>query len=78
LEEKPDEEFRAMVGLMAKFHMHHIGDLTADQAGDYAESLGRMRAQMAEADTQLQNTIEKSSAFLEHRKARPELETNVN
>jgi hypothetical protein len=78
LEEKPDEEFHALIGLMAKFHMHHIGDLTVEQAGDYAESLGRMRAQMAEADTQLQNTIEKISAFLEHRKARAALDTNVN
>jgi methyl-accepting chemotaxis protein len=78
VEEKPADEFRALIGLMAKFHLHHIGDMTSEQADDFAENLGRMRAQMAEADTQLQNTIEKISAFLEHRKARPELETKVN
>jgi hypothetical protein len=52
--------------------------MTAEQASDCAEILGRMRVQLAEADTEVQNTIEKSSAFLEHRKARAELDTNVN
>jgi hypothetical protein len=80
VEEKPAEEFSTMMGLMAKFNSHRgeFDKLTAEQASDYAEILGRMRLQMAEADTELQNTIEKSSAFLEHRKARAELETNVN
>jgi|CZKF01.1.fsa_nt_gi hypothetical protein len=80
LEEKPGEEFAAIIGLMAKFHSHRgdVGKLTAEQASDLMEILGRMRTQMAEADTQLQNSIEKRSAFLEHRKAREDLETKVN
>jgi hypothetical protein len=80
LEEKPGEEFRALIGLEAKFFplRGNLDKLTAEQAGDYAEILGRMRAQMAEADTQLQNTIEKGSAYLENRKAREDVETNVN
>jgi hypothetical protein len=80
LEEKPAEEFAALIGLLAKFHSHRedIGKLNAEQASAFAEYLGQMRAQMADSDTQVQNTIEKSSAFLEHRKAREDLETKVN
>ena len=79
VEEKPAEEFSAVIGLEANFFplRGNIDKLTAEQAGDYAEHLGRMRAQMAEADTQLQVAIEKSSAFLEHRKARGNFDTNI-
>src|ERR1017187_793075 len=65
---KPNEEADTFVGLQAKFDLHtdELGKLTAEQACQFAEILGRMKLQMAEADTQLQNNIEESSAFLEH------------
>jgi hypothetical protein len=67
------------VGLLAKFHLQagELSKLNAEQASEIAEILGRMRMQMAVADTQLQNNIEGNSAFLEHRKARAYLDTNL-
>jgi len=78
LEEKPEEDGAAFLGLGTKFHMH-MGDmsLNAEQASDLAEILGQMRMHMAVADTQLQEATEKSSAFLERRKAREGFETNI-
>ncbi|MFZ1086096.1 MAG: hypothetical protein WAN35_14110, partial [Terracidiphilus sp.] len=60
MEEKPVESGAGFLGLMTKFHKH-MGEmsLTAGQASDLAEILGQMRMQMALADTQLQNVIEK-------------------
>jgi hypothetical protein len=77
--DKPMEEGDTFVGLLAKFHLQagELSKLNAEQASEIAEILGRMRMQMAVADTQLQNNIEGNSAFLEHRKARAYLDTNL-
>jgi hypothetical protein len=73
---RPLEDQAAITGLLAKFHGRY-NKLTADQASEMAEKLGEMRLHVAMGDTQLQIAIEQSEAFLEHRKARADFETNL-
>jgi hypothetical protein len=73
---KPVEDAAAITGLLAKFH-RGPGKITVDQASAMAEQLGQMRLHMAIGDTNLHVAIEQCEAFLEHRKARDDFETNL-
>ena len=78
IEKQPVEDQVAAVGLLAKFHLGSSHKLTAEEASAIAEKVGQMRLHVAIGDTQLKIVIEQCEAFLGHRKARENFETNLN
>ena len=67
MQNKPSEEVAAALGLVEKFHGSKSDNITADQAGQMAEILGRMRQYLSLGDSLLQACIELNQAFLEKR-----------
>jgi hypothetical protein len=70
LQEKPMEEVAAINGLVAKYHWHHSGRISAEQASAVAEMLGQMKLYLSNGDAMLQACVEQDQAFLENRKPR--------
>jgi hypothetical protein len=77
IEKQPVEDQVAITGLLAKFHLRSSHKLTAEEASAMAEKLGQMRLHVAIGDTRLQIVVEQCEAFLGHRKAREDFETNL-
>jgi hypothetical protein len=67
LQNKPSDEVAAALGLIEKFHWSKSGKITAEQASQIAEILGRMRQTLSLGDSLLQACIELDQAFLENR-----------
>jgi hypothetical protein len=70
LQYKPMEEVAAINGLIAKFHWHDAGKITAEQASAIAEILGQTKLYLSNGESMLQACIEQNQAFLENRKPR--------
>jgi hypothetical protein len=67
---KPMEEVAAINGLIAKYHWHDSGKITAEQASAIAEILGQTKLYLSNGESMLQACIEQNQAFLENRKPR--------
>jgi len=68
LQNKPMEDVAAINGLIAKYHWHHSGKITAEQASQMAEILGQMRQYLAVGNSLLEVCIDQNQSFLENRK----------
>jgi hypothetical protein len=77
MEDKPLEDAAAVQGLISKFHWRGPRKITEEQASAVAEKLGQMRMHLLAGDLLMQAAIEKSSAFLENRKARDNFHENL-
>ncbi len=78
MEDKPLDDAAAIQGLLSKFHWRGPRKITEEQASAMAEKLGQMRMHLLAGDLLMQAAIEKSSAFLENRKARDNFHENLH
>lgn len=74
----PEEDAAYMVGLLNRFNWSEKNRITADQASQMAERLGRMKLHIVTGDLLLQKSIERSDAFIENRKARDDFHESFN
>jgi hypothetical protein len=74
MQEKPEDDVAAMLGMIDRFHWNNTTKITEEQASEMAGKLGEMQMHLITGDLLLQQTIEASDAFLHNRKPREDFE----